>query len=221
MLGSVGKHTPRILRKQLIHQLCEQYKNSIKNKGEETKSNFSEPGTGMSCSPSIERFDGALLFIDISGFTLLSQQLNVEDLKNQINDYFTKMLDIVDRHGGDVVKFAGDALYIAWYNSNIANSSHALVSMAVDCGMEIISACSNQKIDFSLLSGEKHLQNRFMRQLLPTLNALFGQTKTAASNTTTPTIEHHSENAAYLNVHAGISVGQMAGVDIGVGDRWE
>lgn len=64
--------------------------------------------------PSIERFYGALLFVDISGFTPLAQKLDVESLKNHINDYFTKMLNVIDKWEGDVIKFAGDALYIVW-----------------------------------------------------------------------------------------------------------
>jgi hypothetical protein len=221
VLGSVGRHTPRVLRKQLIHQLSEQYRISITKK-QTTNNSSAINGTTSGC-PSIERFDGALLFVDISGFTMLSQQLNVEDLKNQINDYFTKMLDIVDKHGGDVIKFAGDALYIAWYNSNDGISSHSVVSTAVACGIEITSSCSDQKIEINqAFSGEKSPQIRLMRQLLPTLNSLFGQTKSASNNTTTE--QRHkteSESTIFLNVHAGISVGQMAGVDIGVGDRWE
>jgi hypothetical protein len=121
-----------------------------------------------------------------------------------------------------VIKFAGDALYIAWYSSGGKMSSQNVVS-AVTCAMEITSSCSNQRIDFNqTTSCEKSPHNRFMRQLLPSLNALFGQ-----ASPRTPTTNDHqqnkmfSENVGFLNVHAGISVGQMAGVDIGVGDRWE
>jgi hypothetical protein len=222
VLGSVGRHTPKILRKQLIYQFCDQYKASI-ILSQHKQVNTADISENASCSPSIERFNGALLFVDISGFTMLSQQLNVEELKNQINDYFTKMLDIVDKHGGDVIKFAGDALYIAWYNVSVGISSHDVVTVAVACGMEIASTCSNQKINFNeTTSGEKDPHSRLMRQLLPSLNALFGQTSPQSHAT-----EHQqykidsAENSVYLNVHAGISVGQMAGVDIGAGDRWE
>lgn len=98
-----GRHVPKVLRRQLIAQLVENY---LCNKNaDEEKTN---------CSPSFQRFHGAMLFVDISGFTALSLRLTVEELKNHINDYFTKMLDIVDKHGGDVIKFAGDALYIIW-----------------------------------------------------------------------------------------------------------
>lgn len=54
------------------------------------------------------------ILILIIGFTALSLRLSVDELKNHINDYFTTMLDIVEKHGGEVVKFAGDAIYIIW-----------------------------------------------------------------------------------------------------------
>lgn len=64
--------------------------------------------------PSVSHFHGTLLFVDISGFTILSQRLPVDDLRTQINSYFKKIIDIVDEYGGDVIKFAGDALFIVW-----------------------------------------------------------------------------------------------------------
>jgi class 3 adenylate cyclase len=62
----------------------------------------------------MERFYGALLFVDISGFTAMASKMNVDDLRTHINAYFTMIINIVVKHGGEVVKFAGDALYIVW-----------------------------------------------------------------------------------------------------------
>lgn len=64
--------------------------------------------------PSIGRFYGVLLFVDISGFTALSQKLDVDHLRQFINAYFKKLIDIVRKYGGDIVKFAGDAMFIIW-----------------------------------------------------------------------------------------------------------
>ncbi len=60
--------------------------------------------------------DGSLLFSDVSGFTALSEHLanqgqeGTEQLTNAINRYFERMLDILSRSGGVLLKFAGDAL---------------------------------------------------------------------------------------------------------------
>lgn len=112
VLACFARHTPRLLRKQILFQLMEQYSLSS------SPSNISRNQMLGECKPSIQRFHGSLLFVDISGFTALSLRLSVEELKNHINDYFTKMLDIVDKHGGDVIKFAGDALFIIWESVN-------------------------------------------------------------------------------------------------------
>ena len=57
---------------------------------------------------------GALLFVDISGFTRLSTSLGIEALKRHINAIYSRAVDIVVKHGGDVLKFAGDAMLITW-----------------------------------------------------------------------------------------------------------
>jgi class 3 adenylate cyclase len=105
-LERFGRDVPHILEKQLIANLAEQFL-----KQETETEDFVGCFTNL---PSIVHFHGALLFIDISGFTVLSQRLPVDELRTQINAYFKKILDIVEKHGGDVVKFAGDALFIIW-----------------------------------------------------------------------------------------------------------
>lgn len=66
----------------------------------------------------------AVMFADISGFTRLAEQcaqkgdVGVEQLKNILNDYFGRLISIVREHGGDIVKFAGDALIALWHGSD-------------------------------------------------------------------------------------------------------
>jgi class 3 adenylate cyclase/predicted ATPase len=59
---------------------------------------------------------GTLLFADISGFTPMSERLSrigregAEEVTAIVNRYFGAMLDILQAHGGQLVKFGGDAL---------------------------------------------------------------------------------------------------------------
>src|SRR5262245_57348259 len=73
-----------------------------------------------SAVPARQNLSGALLFADISGFTALAERLaqrgpaGVEELTRLLNVSFGQILDLIEAHGGDVVKFAGDALLAIW-----------------------------------------------------------------------------------------------------------
>src|SRR4051812_38582105 len=63
-------------------------------------------------------FEGTLVSADLSGFTRLSERLasigreGAEELTSLLTGVFTGMIAEVDRFGGDVLKFGGDALLI-------------------------------------------------------------------------------------------------------------
>ena len=71
-------------------------------------------------SPVAEELQAAILFADISGFTLLTERMaekgptGVETLARILNEYFGQLIDIIHEYGGDVVKFAGDAVIAVW-----------------------------------------------------------------------------------------------------------
>src|SRR4026207_1958233 len=65
-----------------------------------------------------QELDGSLCFVDISGFTALSERLamrgriGVEELTDVLNRVFGRMLDIAFDRGGSLLKFGGDALLL-------------------------------------------------------------------------------------------------------------
>ncbi|MDH3755247.1 MAG: tetratricopeptide repeat protein [Acidimicrobiia bacterium] len=67
--------------------------------------------------------EGSLVSADISGFTALSERLathgreGAEELTVLLNQCFGAMIEIVDAHEGDVLKFGGDALLILFTGS--------------------------------------------------------------------------------------------------------
>ncbi len=86
------------------------------------------------------RFPAAVLFADISGFTRLSERLaekgarGVEDLTRILNTYFGRLIEIIHAHGGDVAKFAGDALLAVWRASDesaLPGRAHAAAHCAL------------------------------------------------------------------------------------------
>lgn len=71
-------------------------------------------------APHEDRCRAAVLFADVSGFTALAESLaqqgpaGAEELTRILNRYFGELIDLVYAHGGDLVKFAGDALLALW-----------------------------------------------------------------------------------------------------------
>ena len=57
-----------------------------------------------------EEREVTILFSDLRGFTSMSERLGPQQMLGILNDYFTRMAAIVERHGGVVDKYVGDAL---------------------------------------------------------------------------------------------------------------
>src|SRR5215210_5782724 len=69
-------------------------------------------------APRAQSLDGSLVSVDISGFTALSERLaqkgreGAEELVRTISGIFARLIEVAERHGGDVLKFRGDALLL-------------------------------------------------------------------------------------------------------------
>jgi len=70
--------------------------------------------------PTVQRFPAAVLFADVSGFTPLAEGLarfgpqGAEELTRLLNGYFSRMITLVEKEGGEVVKFSGDAMTVVF-----------------------------------------------------------------------------------------------------------
>lgn len=71
-----------------------------------------------------ERREMTVLFSDMRGFTTLSESGEAEDLVRQLNQYFTRMVDVVFAHRGTVDKFVGD-MVMALYGAPLDDPDHA------------------------------------------------------------------------------------------------
>jgi len=85
-----------------------------------------------------ERLRVTMLASDIAGFSTLSQELEAEELVDFLNHYFSRMVDIVLEHGGNVDKFQGDGLLVA-FGAPVAmeDSAERAVAAARDMLKEI------------------------------------------------------------------------------------
>ncbi len=101
--------------------------------------------------PTAERFAAAVMFVDITGFTAIGERLSkqgligAEKLAQLLNESFSQMIDIIHHYGGEVTKFAGDALLALWpVPENIIRLSHAaqrelakMAYRAAQCGLAL------------------------------------------------------------------------------------
>ena len=82
------------------------------------------------------RREMSVLFSDIRGFTTVTEKGNPEALVSQLNEYFSRMVDIVFKHHGTVDKFVGD-MVMALYGAPLDDSDHA--EHAVASAIEMVS----------------------------------------------------------------------------------
>ncbi len=85
-----------------------------------------------------KRREMSVLFSDIRGFTTVTEKGNAEALVNQLNEYFSRMVEIVFRHKGTVDKFVGD-MVMALYGAPVDDPDHAehAVATALDMVREL------------------------------------------------------------------------------------
>ncbi|HKD85614.1 MAG TPA: AAA family ATPase [Terriglobales bacterium] len=90
----------------------------------------------------VRTFSGAVLVVDISGFTELTARfeqrgkMGAEQLSGILRDYFGRLTDIITGHGGDIVSFAGDAALAVWPEMKAAGT-RALTSRCVQAALAI------------------------------------------------------------------------------------
>jgi adenylate cyclase len=84
------------------------------------------------------KVEATVLFVDIRGFTSLAEEKEPETVVELLNDHFTRITDIVIKHGGHLNKFVGDEA-MAVFGTPAPNPQHAEVAVraALDIQEEI------------------------------------------------------------------------------------
>jgi adenylate cyclase len=91
-------------------------------------------------NPALARLGGhrrqmTVLFSDIRGFTSVSEKGEPEEIVQTLNEYFTRMVDIVFTHKGTLDKFVGD-MVMALFGAPLDDVNHA--EHAVDAALDMI-----------------------------------------------------------------------------------
>ncbi|MFP5331723.1 MAG: AAA family ATPase [Acidimicrobiia bacterium] len=85
--------------------------------------------------PAEERRVVSVLFVDLVGFTSFSEGRDPEDVRAVITRYFDVAREAIERFGGTVDKFIGDAV-MAWWGATLSHEDDA--ERAVRASLEII-----------------------------------------------------------------------------------
>lgn len=86
------------------------------------------------------RREMTVLFSDIRGFTTLSEAHEPEAIIDQLNEYFTHMVELLHRHKGQLDKFVGDMI-MGLFNAVKDDADHA--DHAVQMGLAMLRELEN------------------------------------------------------------------------------
>ncbi len=82
-----------------------------------------------------EEAEATLLFCDLEGFTQLTERMGPSGIMALLNQYFEAMVEILERHGGIVTQFQGDAI-LATFNVPLASEGHAADALRAALAMQ-------------------------------------------------------------------------------------
>lgn len=101
--------------------------------------------------PIRQTYSTAVLFADVSGYTALCERCALrgtegdEYLASKLNSYFELLVRVLQSHGGDVFKFAGDAVIVLWPPT--AEDLQTITRRVGQCALDISAALQGAKID--------------------------------------------------------------------------
>lgn len=99
----------------------------------------------------------AALFVDLSHYSKITAAIadrGAHTLSGIVNAYLSRLLDVVRAHGGDVIKFAGDAVLVVWYGEESDLELNLL--LAAQCVLEMQDTAGQHPVDGTSLSFRIH-----------------------------------------------------------------
>jgi adenylate cyclase len=91
-----------------------------------------QPGDARMTSASV-------LFCDIEGFSSIAERVTPSELMQMLNEYFAAVSDVIDRHGGVITQFQGDAMLIT-FNTVKPDAGHAASALRTALGIQRVLA---------------------------------------------------------------------------------
>ncbi|MCP4999914.1 MAG: adenylate/guanylate cyclase domain-containing protein [Hyphomicrobiales bacterium] len=81
---------------------------------------------------SFESIHAVVWYFDLQGFTKLSEKISGPENIVMLNDYFGAVVSVVEKHGGNVLKFMGDGLLAIFNYEAKANVVDSAINAAIE-----------------------------------------------------------------------------------------
>ncbi len=81
---------------------------------------------------SSETISAVIWYFDLQGFTKLSEALPGDSIIELLNDYFAEAVDVVERNGGNVLKFMGDGMLAIFDINQVPDARRVAIHAAVE-----------------------------------------------------------------------------------------
>lgn len=120
--------------------------------------------------PEADSFQAIVMFADISGFTALTETMTRDNpegadaLVEILDDYLGRLIDIIILWGGDIVKFAGDAVFALWRlpeNETMADMTYRTTrcALAIQAALHQFEVAPGVRLSLKISLGAGKLQS--------------------------------------------------------------
>ncbi|KAI8336142.1 hypothetical protein BC941DRAFT_428418 [Chlamydoabsidia padenii] len=161
---------------------------------------------------------GVVLMVDIVGFSALTTlatekgESGAEAIALEIGAYMGECIEIIEQHGGDVIKFLGDAVLVCFQPDCVDISldqtelKHVLIRQALECGMQLLARKSHYRVYLTAEERSKHrpstitgetergTRNIFGQQIAESDNSNGDNSNSTSSNDNGDSINNNSSN---------------------------
>ncbi|MEH6648398.1 MAG: adenylate/guanylate cyclase domain-containing protein [Motiliproteus sp.] len=93
-----------------------------------------------------DSYQATIMFIDIANFTSISERLPPTEVVTSLNQYFTQVEQVLERHGGTINQFQGDAILASFDqpdsisltdSNNDSNSANSALQAAIEIQQQL------------------------------------------------------------------------------------
>jgi adenylate cyclase len=91
--------------------------------------------SGEDLDLSTKRRELTVVFVDIVGFSTISETVHVDYLNQFLNDFFDRMTQTIFEHKGTIDKFLGDGI-LAFFGDPVPMENHALAAVKASLDMQ-------------------------------------------------------------------------------------